>query len=59
MCAWRSCWIRVFAIRRISLGPVDVLFHFAAQLPANDVSVEQYITANCRATSRILDAAVE
>ncbi len=39
-------------------GPVDVLFHFAAQLPANGVSVEQYLTANCTATSRLLDAAV-
>lgn len=36
---------------------VDVLFHFAAQLPANDISVERYQAANCTATTWLLDAA--
>ena len=38
-------------------GSVDVVFHFAAQLPANEVSREQYMAANCRATTVILEAA--
>ena len=38
-------------------GSIDVLFHFAAQLPTQDVSTEHYLTANCTATARLLDEA--
>jgi nucleoside-diphosphate-sugar epimerase len=36
---------------------IDVLFHFAAQLPGKDVSPEQYQTANCESTKRLLESA--
>ena len=38
-------------------GPMDSVFHFAALLPAADTSVEQYLVANCVATSRLLELA--
>lgn len=36
-------------------GKLDVLFHFAAQLPAKDVSTERYLAANCIATAQLLE----
>jgi UDP-glucose 4-epimerase len=40
-------------------GPVDSVFHFAALLPAASTSAEQYLLANCVATSRLLELAGE
>src|ERR1700760_4261006 len=36
-------------------GPVDSVFHFGALLPAADPTVEQYLLANCAATSQLLE----
>jgi len=38
---------------------VDVLFHFAALLPAQESSPEQYLMANCVGTVRLLQTAVQ
>ena len=38
-------------------GTVDSVFHFGALLPAADPTIEQYLLANCAATSRLLEVA--
>jgi UDP-glucose 4-epimerase len=43
----------------IPRGSVDVLFHFAALLPSKETSPERYLTANCVATVRLLQAACQ
>jgi UDP-glucose 4-epimerase len=46
------------SLRFEDLGvPVDVLFHFAAQLPAQDVPASQYFTANAASTLELLELA--
>ena len=41
------------------VADVDVLFHFAAQLPAPDILAEQYLAANCTATARLLQVVAQ
>lgn len=43
----------------IPRGSVDVLFHFAALLPSQQSSPEQYLVANCVGTVRLLQTAVQ
>jgi nucleoside-diphosphate-sugar epimerase len=42
-----------------SAVPVDSVFHFAALLPEVGTTIEQYLLANCVATSRLLELAGE
>jgi nucleoside-diphosphate-sugar epimerase len=42
----------------IPKGSVDVLFHFAALLPSQESTPEQYLMANCLGTVRLLQTAV-
>jgi nucleoside-diphosphate-sugar epimerase len=41
----------------VERGSVDVLLHFAARMPANEIPREQYMTENAEATERLLKTA--